>query len=369
MARAISLARQGWGSTHPNPLVGAVIIENGEIVAEGFHPAAGQPHAERQALKNLGRRPAPHSTMAVTLEPCSTHGRTPPCVDGIIEAGISRVLIGAEDPNPLHQGRGVTLLRQAGIEVETGVLEADCQDLNLIFNHRMSTGRPLVAAKLALTLDGKTATRTGRSKWITGALARQNVMLWRQYFPAIGVGAGTAQADDPALTARLPAPQPKVLCGRRFVFDRRLLLADKPLQYQVFNDHWSSQTVLVCDQTSPSQTVDQLHHAGITVWQLEGENPSQRWAHFLELLLKAELNGIYIEGGAGLLSGLFGIQAIDYLFVYRGSQILFDMEALSPADTGPLLDLSKAARLSEIRRESFGADDLVRGHLIPGQAE
>ncbi|HVU38461.1 MAG TPA: bifunctional diaminohydroxyphosphoribosylaminopyrimidine deaminase/5-amino-6-(5-phosphoribosylamino)uracil reductase RibD, partial [Opitutales bacterium] len=202
MSRALEAARRGWGDTHPNPMVGALIVENGRVVADGFHARAGEPHAEIIALRNLGRAPAPGATMYVTLEPCSTTGRTPPCTEAIIQAGLKRIAVGAADPNPQHAGQGLEILRRAGIEVISGVLAEDCADLNLIFNHWIISQTPFLAGKIATTLDGRVGTRTRQSKWITGAAARRDAMRWRRLFPAVGVGAGTVLADDPQLTSR-----------------------------------------------------------------------------------------------------------------------------------------------------------------------
>lgn len=202
MRRALEAARRGWGATHPNPMVGALIVEHGRVVADGYHARAGEPHAEVVALTNLGRAPAPGATLYVTLEPCSTTGRTPPCTEAIIRAGIKRVVAGAADPNPQHLGRGFALLRAAGVEVVEGVLAEECTDLNFIFNHWITKETPLIAGKIVTTLDGRVATSTGESQWITGAAARRDAMRWRRLFPAIGVGAGTVLADNPRLTSR-----------------------------------------------------------------------------------------------------------------------------------------------------------------------
>lgn len=201
MRRAVELAAQGWGETHPNPMVGALVVRGREIVGEGYHERAGEAHAEVNALREAGPR-ARGATLYVTLEPCSTHGRTPPCNDAIIEAGIERVVIGALDPNPLHEGRGLRALQQAGITVTTGILRDECSDLNLIFNHWITTGQPMIAAKVATSIDGLIATHAGDSRWITGEAARSDVHRWRRYFPAIAIGANTVLKDNPRLTVR-----------------------------------------------------------------------------------------------------------------------------------------------------------------------
>lgn len=203
MRRAIALAAQGAGWTAPNPMVGAVIVKNGRIIGEGFHQKCGELHAERNALAAL-TEPAQGATLYVTLEPCCHQGRTPPCTEAILQHGIRRVVIGSRDPNPLVSGKGAALLRQNGIIVEEDFLRAECDQLNPVFFHHITTGRPYVVMKYAMTLDGKIATRSGASKWITGAAARRHVHQLRGRYSAILAGIGTVLADDPLLNCRVP---------------------------------------------------------------------------------------------------------------------------------------------------------------------
>lgn len=202
MARAVELARRGAGWTSPNPLVGAVIVRDGRIIGEGWHHRFGGPHAERRRLRLAASRPA-GATAYVTLEPCCHTGKTPPCTEALIEAGIARVVVGVLDPNPLVAGRGNEALRRAGIEVAVGVLEPSCRAVNEPFLHAMEQRRPLVIAKYAMTLDGKVATREGLSRWVTGEAARRRVHEDRHRHAGVMVGIGTALADDPLLTCRL----------------------------------------------------------------------------------------------------------------------------------------------------------------------
>ena len=236
MRRALALARSVWGNTHPNPMVGALIVEDGHVVAEGATAPDGGPHAERLALLNRGKTPRPGAALYVTLEPCSTQGRTGACTDAVIASGIKRVVVGATDPNPAHAGRGFEVLRAAGIEVISGVLERECADLNLIFNHWITHDGPMLAAKVASTLDGKIACRTGESKWITNEHSRADVHRWRRLFPGIAVGAMTVLKDNPRLTARREG-EPE-WCPLRFVFDGLLrTVVDKNLP-AVFTDEF-----------------------------------------------------------------------------------------------------------------------------------
>jgi len=202
MQRALALAKRGEGLTRPNPPVGAVLVQNGQIIAEGFHKKAGLDHAERACLKKSPIANLQSSILYVTLEPCSTTGRTPPCTDLIIECGIRRVVIGCKDPNPAHAGRGIRILRRAGVEVSTGICRAEAEALIAPFAKRILTGMPYVTLKLASTLDGRIADASGKSKWITGPQARARVQELRRSADAIMVGAGTVRADDPSLLPR-----------------------------------------------------------------------------------------------------------------------------------------------------------------------
>ncbi len=200
--RAIVLAKKGSGFVNPNPMVGAIIVKKGEIIGQGWHGAYGQPHAERQALRSCRKSPQ-GATLYVTLEPCGHYGKTPPCAEAIIESGIKRVVIGSADPNPLVAGKGSVMLKKHNIEVLENVLKEECDELNEVFFYYIQTGLPLVVMKYAMTMDGKIATYTGQSKWITGETARERVHADRHKFSAIMVGVGTVIADDPSLTCRL----------------------------------------------------------------------------------------------------------------------------------------------------------------------
>jgi diaminohydroxyphosphoribosylaminopyrimidine deaminase/5-amino-6-(5-phosphoribosylamino)uracil reductase len=339
-------------------MVGAVLVEPGRgVVAEGFHARAGQPHAEIMALKNLGRRPAPGATLYVTLEPCCTTGRTPPCTEAIIRAGIQRVVVGATDPNPRHAGRGFALLRKAGAEVTTGVLGEDCADLNLIFNHWITASRPLFAGKTATTLDGYVATRAGESRWITGDAARLDVMRWRRLFPAIAVGAGTVLADDPQITSRIGK---KEWCPQRLIFDRTLRTVTAKLP-RVYTDAYHANTIVVTNPTAPAARRKKLEAQGVTVWVLAPQKGNGWFESLREKCTTAGITGVLIEGGPTLLSAFLVAGALDYLFAYRAPKILADAEAI-PAFTGPPRPrLASAYSLTDVRHATLGDDQLMRG--------
>ncbi|TVP79170.1 MAG: bifunctional diaminohydroxyphosphoribosylaminopyrimidine deaminase/5-amino-6-(5-phosphoribosylamino)uracil reductase RibD [Puniceicoccaceae bacterium] len=360
IARALELARRAWGQTHPNPMVGAVIVEGDQIVAEGWHAAAGQAHAEVAALKALGRAPLPDACLYVTLEPCSTCGRTGACTQAIIEAGFKRVVVGAHDPNPAHAGRGLSILRAAGIEVVEGVLAAECTDLNLIFNHWITLQTPLIAVKMALTLDGKFAAASGHSKWVTGELARADVMRWRRYFPAIAVGAGTVEADDPRLTARW---QDTVWCPIRIVFDRSLrTLAIKPLP-GLYTDADSARTILVCLESAPDAAKARAEALGLRLWCLAGHEGSFDWGAFRQRCAEAGIFGVYVETGPGLATALLEGGLADYCFVYQAPKFICDSAAVGIGSRRETQSMEAAFRLRDLQLENFGQDRLTRGFI------
>ena len=364
MRRALELARRGWGATHPNPMVGAVVVENGRVVAEGWHARDGGPHAEVAALDALGRRPARDATLCVTLEPCSTRGRTGACTDAIREAGIRRVVAGTRDPNPAHAGRGLEVLRSAGVEVREGVLEPECRDLNLIFHHWMARGTPLVAMKLAMTLDGKFAAASGHSRWVTGDAARADVMRWRRYFPAIAVGAGTLLRDDPRLTSRLGEA---VFCPRRLVLDRRLRTLAAGAEAGVYRDAHRANTTVVCGESAPDGARANLLSAGIDHWVLPEHGGHLDWAALRARCAEAGLTGVYVEAGPRLATALLREQAADYAFVYKAPKFLGDAAAEGVGESRDTEDMAEALRLEEVRHEVLGDDVLIRGFLPAGR--
>lgn len=362
MRHALALARSVWGQTQPNPMVGAVIVEDGRVVAEGATAPDGGPHAERVALRALGRAPRAGATLYVTLEPCCTHGRTGACTEAIIAAGIKRVVVGATDPFPPHQGHGFAVLRAAGIDVISGVLANECSDLNLIFNHWAVHGQPLIAAKAAVTLDGRTACRTGDSQWITGEAARTDVHRWRRLFPAIAVGAGTVIKDNPRLTARVAGEATE--CPVRFVFDGRLrTVNDKHLPH-VFTDEFREKTIVVTTTNAGQGYVRKLRDLGVQVWVCESATQRAPWADFRRRCVEAKLSGVYVEGGAQLMSQLVQERQLDYLFLYRAPLLLADDRA-KPLLTGLRTEtLAQAVRLRNVHSELFGDDVLTRGQVV-----
>jgi diaminohydroxyphosphoribosylaminopyrimidine deaminase / 5-amino-6-(5-phosphoribosylamino)uracil reductase len=311
LARALALARRAWGDTHPNPMVGAVITEAGAVVAGGWHARAGEPHAEVAALRALGRPPGAGAALHVTLEPCSTHGRTPPCVDAILASGIRRVEVGTLDPNPLHAGRGIRLLREAGVEVTLadGAAELACRELNFLFNHWITRRRTLLALKVARDAAGRTVPIPGR-RWITGEAARADVMRWRRLFPCVAVGAGTVLADDPALTARLPEGEVSPL---RLILDRSGRLEGRE-GLALLRDRHRSRTLVALDPSrcTPSYR-EWLGRKGIVRWEID---TADFLAGVIERASREGILGILVEPGPSLGRALLASGRLDRAWVY-----------------------------------------------------
>ncbi len=361
MTRALELARRAWGLTHPNPMVGALIVEQDEIVAEGWHHAAGQAHAEVEALRALGRKPAANAVLYVTLEPCSTCGRTGACTDAIIESGIRRVVVGTVDPNPAHAGQGLTLLRAAGVEVIEGVLADACADLNLIFNHWIAKQTPFFAAKMAVTLDGKFAAASGHSQWVTGEIARKDVMRWRRYFPAIAVGANTVLCDDPSLTSRLDGD---VWCPRRFVFDRQLRTVEWESLPRLYSDEFKDRTVVLCSSAARHALRQKLRDQGIEIWELpDAADGHLDWQALRQRCAEAGIAGLFIETGPSLATTLIENRRVDYIYMYQAPKFIGDSGAVGIGSPRETRSMNEAIELSEVKHAILGNDVLVRGRL------
>ncbi len=351
MRRALELARQAWGRTHPNPMVGAVITEGGKIVAEGFHAKAGEPHAEVMALRALGRTPAADAVLHVTLEPCCTHGRTPPCVAAILAAGFRTVVVGARDPNPAHAGQGLELLRAKGVAVVEGVLGEECAELNLIFNHWITRGAPLIALKVAATLDGKLTLPAGQGKAVTGPAALAYVHRLRRLFPAIAVSAATALADNPRLTARGAEGE---TCPVRFVLDRHFKTAGRH-GLNLFRDAHRSRTIVVGLGVAAKKSDLAWYEAeGVTVWTLVGDADSflRVWA---ERCAQEKLAGVLVEAGPRLAASMLAKGAADYLYAFVAPR--------SGDPTAPNWHEGATLPLGGLKTSLVGSDALCQGYL------
>lgn len=354
MARAIELARRGQGCTRPNPPVGAVVVRDGRIVGEGWHRRAGLPHAEVEAIRDAGTR-SRGATIYVTLEPCCTTGRTPPCTDLLIRKGVKRVVAGCADPNPHHAGRGFQILRRADIACEQGVLGEECRRLIEPFAMRLLLGRPFVTLKLALTLDGRLADRAGASRWITGPQARAIVQEMRRQSDAIMVGVGTVVADDPALRCRLRRDG-----GMRWrvVVDGQ---ARTPPKAQVLTDAWADTTILVTSHDGAARRADMWAASGASVWSLP--TTANGGLGLLRLLkrLAAERDVMHVlcEGGARLAGRLLKAGLVDELVLFYAPSVMGDARAL-PGVVGTNFKLATMPRFSIEDVRLVGEDVMVR---------
>jgi len=313
MARALQLAHNGIYTTHPNPRVGCVLVRCDQVIGEGWHVKAGDDHAEIAALKNADN--AQGATAYVTLEPCSHHGRTPPCADALVKAGVSKVVAAMQDPNPLVAGNGLARLREAGIETVCGVLENDARRLNRGFIQRMSQGRPFVRSKLAMSLDGRTALASGESKWITSAAARQDVHRLRAQSSAILTGINTVLADDPALTARIGE---NVLQPLRIVLDTQLRM---PAGAQLAKLPGRS-LILTCSEDRNKMAL--LQDAGFEIHHLQAIDGRIDLNAMMTYLAEQQINDLFVEAGPTLNGALLAENLVDEWIVYMASCILGD---------------------------------------------
>ncbi len=345
MREALAEAHKGLGLTAPNPAVGALVVKNGEIIGRGYHHRAGKPHAEPLALRDAGEA-AKGATLVVTLEPCSTHGKTPPCTEAIQQAGIRKVIIGCTDPNPAHAGRGLDILRSAGIEVESGVLEDECRDLIRAFAHRQLTGLPYVTLKLACTLDGRIADAKGRSKWISGPESRDRVQALRREADAILVGTETVRRDNPSL---MPRPR-RGHAPLRIIPDRQGRLS---LKSQVFTDAHAARTLCLLGRDVSPTRLKKLEDLGVSTLQVSTRGDHLQWKTILKQLGQRGIQHILCEGGGQLASALLKADLVQELH-WVLSPTLLGQDARPAIGPGWSLDSAPAFRI--VSREEFGND-------------
>jgi diaminohydroxyphosphoribosylaminopyrimidine deaminase/5-amino-6-(5-phosphoribosylamino)uracil reductase len=337
MRRALALAARGLGETNPNPMVGCVLVNRGRIVGEGFHPRAGEPHAEVLALRAAGRR-ARGATAYVTLEPCSHHGRTGPCAPALVEAGVRRVVAAMRDPNPVVNGRGLACLRRAGLRVDVGALESEARALNEPFVVAMRRGRPFVLLKAATTLDGRIATAAGESRWITRADQRRQARALRRRFDGVAVGIGTVLADDPML---LPAPRPR-RPFHRVVFDSTLRL---PVDSRLVRSARRA-PVVVLTRRGRGRRRAQLEAAGVAVLQVGGPGARVPVPAALRVLYSRGLRSLMVEGGSELLGSFVAAGLFDQVALFRAPLLLGGRGALPAFGGADRRRLADAVRLA-----------------------
>ncbi|HEX2085639.1 MAG TPA: bifunctional diaminohydroxyphosphoribosylaminopyrimidine deaminase/5-amino-6-(5-phosphoribosylamino)uracil reductase RibD [Solirubrobacteraceae bacterium] len=358
LARAVELAQRGTGRVSPNPVVGAVVVRDGVVLGEGWHDELGGPHAEVNAIAAAGGDTA-GATLYVSLEPCCHHGRTPPCTDAILAAGISRVVVASDDPTEKAAGRGLGILRDEGVEVDVadGELAARARLLNQAFRKHARTGRPWILFKSAMTLDGKVATRTGDSKWISGEEARAVAHRWRAAVDAVAVGVGTALADDPQLTARVDGV---VRQPRRVVFDSTARL---PLDSKLVQAAREVPLTVVVSRAAPRAATDALEMAGAEILVATGENEQARVRSALAQLGAAGISAILLEGGPHLAGAFLDAGEIDEVRLFLAPLLLGGRTARDPLEGSGSERIADSLRALTLDCEKVGEDLLVSARL------
>ncbi len=356
MAEALRLARQALGRTRPNPMVGCVVVRDGEVLARGYHHRAGEAHGEVDALRKLSPGDARGADLYVNLEPCCTHGRTPPCTQAVIDAGIARVFIGTEDTNPRVRGAGIAALRAAGVEVVTGVLQEESRALNLPYFRTMEVGLPWVAAKWAMSLDGKIATRGGDSAWISNERSRERVHRLRDEYDAVLVGAGTLRADDPRLTCRIEGGRNPL----RVVLDARLEVG---LDARVF-EHPG--TIVVAGPSVDDAAIARRVDAGAQVVQVDQQEGNGRLD--LEQLMRTlvrehQVMSVLVEGGGRVVGAMFDAGLVLRVYAFVAPVLIGGADAPSPVAGLGRSSMDLAERLRNPRIEEIGGDVLIVGDL------
>ena len=355
MRRALRLAAKGAGNVSPNPMVGAVIVKNGKIIAEGYHRKAGERHAEIAALEKAGRKVV-NSTMYVNLEPCTHYGKTPPCVEKIISAGLKRVVIAMKDPNPLVCGKGIKKLKNAGIETEVGLFQEEAESLNEIFIKFIKTGKPFVIVKTAMTLDGKiAAAKQGDSKWISGEKSRKFAHKLRSQVDGILVGINTVVKDDPQLNVRYlrSLHQPK-----RIIVDSRCRI---PLDAKVLSENGDI-IIAVAEGCLPGR-MGKLKKIGVEVLVVKGSGARVNLTELMSELGKRNVASILIEGGGEIIAGALSSGIVDKLFFFIAPKLIGGRCAITPVEGKGIARISDAIKVRQMRVRRIGEDILIEGYV------
>ena len=361
MRRAIKLAKKGSGHVNPNPLVGAVIVRDGEIIGEGYHECYGQLHAERNAIAKKRGNSLEGSTIYVTLEPCCHYGKTPPCTEAIIEEKIARVVVGSDDPNPLVSGKGFQMLREKGIEVIPHFLKEECDAMNHVFFHYIRTGTPYVAMKYAMTMDGKIACYTGDSKWVTGEESRAHVQTLRNHYKGIMAGIGTVLADDPMLNCRIEGGRDPI----RIIADSHLRI---PMDSQLVRTAGQQPLIVACLPDADEEKAAQLQEKGVEVLRIPGVTTAditeeQKEVISLPVLMKElgarKIDGILLEGGGQLNESALQAGIVDRIYCYIAPKIFGGAQAKTPVEGQGLTRAADAWQFKRIGMQEFGQDILL----------
>ena len=356
MKRALELARCGMGHTNPNPMVGAVIVKNGRIIGEGYHERCGEGHAEVNAFKHCTEEPA-GADMYVTLEPCSHYGKTPPCADLIVSKNIARVFVGADDPNPEVSGRGIKKLRDAGIEVTTGLLAQESIDLNEVFMKYIRNKAPFIVLKTAMSLDGKIATATGESQWISSEESRAHSQTLRARYAAILAGIGTVLADDPLLTCRIEGENSPL----RIIADSKLRI---PEDAKILENQDIAPTVIAVGEGYDEEKRNRISERGIKIIDAPGKDGRVNFAGLFKEIGKMGHDSILVEGGGIVAGSLVTAGLIDRVYAYIAPMLIGGKDAKTPVEGEGIKNLNDALRLKNVEYEVLGGDVMLTGTVV-----
>lgn len=357
MKRALKIAEKGWGKTNPNPLVGAVIVKDNEIIAEGFHEALGCAHAEAAALKNACVD-VRGSTLYVNLEPCSHYGRTPPCAKAIIDSGIKNVVVGMVDPNPKVSGNGIKMLKDAGINVTVGVMQNEAEKLNEIFINYITRHKPFVIMKAAMTLDGKIASVTGDSKWVSNEFSRNYVHLIRDRVSSIMVGINTVNEDNPSLTARLKSKE----CTDpvRIIVDSKGRI---PLESNVIQAKSKAGIIIATTDLIEKEKEKQLEENNVRIIKTACSKGNVDLRELMDELYKLEIDSILLEGGGTLNYSSLEVGIVDKVMFFISPKIIGGKSAVSPVEGAGIQLMNDAFKLKDINLTKFDDDILIEGYI------
>ncbi len=353
MKYAITLAKRSRNRTLPNPQVGAIVVKDDKIVGEGYHKKAGGPHAEVYAINSAGKR-SKGGTLYVTLEPCSHYGRTPPCTDLIIKTGIKKVFVSMIDPNPLVSGKGVEILKSSGIDVEVGLLEEEARDLNEVYIKNVTRKMPYIIFKSAMTLDGRTATKNGDSKWVTSDVSRSIVHRLRSNVEGVMVGIGTVLKDNPSLTTHGIEDD----CPWRIIVDSRLRI---PSHARVLNDRFRDKTLVVTTYNAQRQKIKHLETKGIRIIQVASKEGRVDLKRMLRKLYELNIYRLLVEGGATLAGGLLKEKLIDRIIFFIAPRIIGDGRGVF--EGFGFSHIKYTRQIKDVIIKRIGADIMIEGKL------
>ncbi|MCX6355228.1 MAG: bifunctional diaminohydroxyphosphoribosylaminopyrimidine deaminase/5-amino-6-(5-phosphoribosylamino)uracil reductase RibD [Candidatus Aureabacteria bacterium] len=360
MRRALCLAQRGKGRTSPNPAVGAIIVRRGRVIGEGWHRRSGESHAEVRALARTGGA-AHGATMYVTLEPCSTYGRTPPCTEAILSSGLSRVVVASLDPNPRHNGRGVRMLRRRGIRVDVGLLAGEASQLNEDFSKHIRSGIPFTTVKVAMSLDGKIATAQGDSRWISGRRSRRYAHRLRFLSDAIVVGRKTIETDDPFLTARFGDNTAKV--PWRIVLDSRARI---PLGSRILSPPWSSKTIIAVTDRAPRNKLARLEALGARIMRCPSRDGKVSIRSLWQRLGRTGITSILIEGGGETVASALTAGVVDKIVVFVAPKIIGGRTAPTAVGGDGVRSVARAMKVKRFSIARMGEDLLLEGYISSG---